>query len=353
LALPLRSLELYHFRNYPRFSLRFYSPFVLVLGENGVGKTNLLESIFFLSRLKGFRNERWVALKHRGTSEGYVKGEAPVGEMALVWDKEGLQRFFRGEKTRSSEWLGLFPVISHTPEDLLTMFQEGEARRRRLDALGTMVDPGYLAYLLRYHHALRQLKALLLYPRSQPEEVRVFSEILEETGKQLIERRKALLGALEEELRNFSRKGEISLRYLPSVPPFGEEILFTYKRGGFGREQGVRLSGPHRDDWELLWGGESWNSLSQGQKKHLLLQMTLAEGSVVRNSRGTPPLLLWDEVPQALDAKNLTSILSLLEALDLPAILTSIEPLPSLSRCGLWQIFTLRPPLGPNVPPSV
>jgi DNA replication and repair protein RecF len=271
----------------------------------------------------------------------------------LSWENAELIRIFQGERMRSPEWLPLFPVIALIPEDLVLLSENHEERRRRLDALGTFLDPEYLPALLRYHSALRQLKALLLYPLRQPEEIVVYSELMEKEGRIVLKKRDSLLKALEEKLRELagsSRGMKPSLRYIPSPPSSTDDLLRAYRRGEFREGKAVRLCGPHRDDWELSLKDESLHEMSQGQKKRLLLLMNLAEGSLLREARKGPPLLLWDELQEALDSRNLSFLLDLLKDLDLPVVTTSLDPFPSFARKGEWQVFTLRSPSSTPLP---
>lgn len=324
----LCELTLRNFRNYKEFSLKFYAPLTGIFGPNGSGKTSLLEAIFFLSRLKGFRGERFPRLLRWGSSEGEVRARTHRGELLLRWERGELKRLYQGEEQPARRWATLFPVLSFIPEDAFLFLAEPQRRRQHLNALCSYSNPAYLETLLLYEIRLRQLKALLHNPRSQEEEIRVYTALLREGGEQLSTFRERTLRALEGKLAPLIQelfKKRCELLYSPRALPPEEEILARFRKGE-GDEEATLLSGPHRDDFTLTLSGKPVRLLSQGERKAVGILLILAEALLIGEEQGEPPLLLLDEWGDELDPQRGAQLLALLLSLNLPCLFTSVTP---------------------------
>ena len=324
----LLRLSLTGFRNYESFSCDFAPGVNLILGQNAQGKTNLLEAVGYLSAGFAFRTRKEAEL---------IRFGADFAELsAQVWsyDREQSLRavLFAGRRPRQlflnevkkPSWEDLGGVL-HTvlfcPEDLLVL-KKGAAERRRLlnDAL-CQLRPRYAQALEEYGRLYRQKSAVLKDRYERPDLLRVlpeYNERMAQTGAIVVSLRARYLRALEQAAKEHHAaftggKEDISLSYhtVSTVEdPFApmselyerlREHQRTHERAEL--ESAQCLSGPHKDDFEVLLSGLSVKTYgSQGQTRTAAISLKLAERDLMARDTGELPVLLLDDVLSELDA---------------------------------------------------
>jgi len=190
-------------------------------------------------------------------------------------------------------------------EDLELVRGPGEGRRRYLDFLGAQIDPAYRRSWSRYRRALKAKNLLLKEGRPRDAEILSYEEIMVEHGTVMMETRARLieeLGPLAAEAqRTVSGRDEpLTLRYLPASGPDLRESMLQAKE----RETRMRQAvvGPHRDDLDLrLHGMPASDFASEGQQRTLALALKLAQGKLLEQRRGKPPVYLMDDIFGELD----------------------------------------------------
>lgn len=277
----LQSLQLYQFKNLGRVDWEPHPRANLILGSNAQGKTNLLEAIFFLGTTKTLRpGASPEDLIQHGEFEALVRGKVSHQEGQIVRDLEAQlkrgspKRFLLNFKKLSplSKIFGQLPVVLFTPDDLELVKTGPAARRLYLDLEISQASQPYLADLTRYQRALKQRNgALKLYHegRTGLESVHAFDDEMVKSGTAVLRfRREAvaelgpLVAAVQSRLAG--NREDLSLRYLSSVAPEGQPLpkddaeishqfqLRLRERAREEQARGSTLSGPHRDDLELL-----------------------------------------------------------------------------------------------------
>ncbi len=340
----LRALHVQDFRNLAAVELAPSPRATVLLGENGQGKTNLLEAIYVLTTLKPLRAVRLAELVRFGAAQGTVAGDfdgpgglrrvavqvAPGGRTAFLDGKpqERLDGYFEG-----------LAAVCFSPDDLLLVKAGPDGRRRFLDRAAFNRWPAVLGEAREYVRALRARNAAL---RGGSAEVEAsFREPLVRTGARLLVRRRDLVAELAPRLR--AAFAEISG---PSAPEAGlgyraaagasadgtEEAIAARLRGVLAerlerdRERGYTSAGPHADDLVLGLDGRAARLYgSQGQQRALVLALKIAEIENLRAALGRPPLLLLDDVSSELDPAKNRFLLAYLGSLPAQAFLTSTD----------------------------
>lgn len=339
----LSSLHLFHFRNLDRVEWEPHPRANLILGANAQGKTNLLEAIFFLGTTKTLRPGAGPDdLIQHDQQEAIVRGKVSHQDGQILRDLEAqlkrgqAKRFLLNFKKLSplSKIFGQLPVVLFTPDDLELVKTGPAARRLYLDLEISQASSAYLADLTRYQRALKQRNgALRLYQegRAGLDTVHAFDDELVRAGSAVIKFRRdavAELGPLVADVQaRLAGKPEVlGLRYLSSVAGEGQACPkeadaiaheFTLRLRERAREEQARagtLTGPHRDDLELLLDGRPARAFaSQGQQRSIALSLKLAEVQFLTRKLGEAPVLLLDDVLSELDLERQARLLSLLD----------------------------------------
>lgn len=316
----ISSLRLQDFRCFQTLDLEAPGPGVVLTGNNAQGKTSILEAICMLVRLHSPRTHRIGTLARLGTQGFGIAGD-PWGQgRKLVHSREGLHLEVDGEvRPSQSGYLvdgGL--VVWMGNEDLELVRGPGEGRRRYLDFLGAQVDPAYRRSWSRYRRALRAKNALLKDGRSRDAEIISYEEILIEHGEILMAIRSRLVAELAPlaaaaQLAVSGKDEPLSIRYLPAS---GASLRESMQQA---REREIRLRqsviGPHRDDLEIrLHGVPASEFASEGQQRTIALALKLAQGSVLEQRGGKPPVYLMDDIFGELDPGRRNALMQHLPA---------------------------------------
>lgn len=330
----LRSLQLTGYRNYEQLSAEFPAGPVLIIGENGEGKTNLVEAIGYLSTLESHRVSGYQALiqKHQVSSQLSAKVSHQGRDLmvGIELNKDSPNRFFLNgsQRKKSSEILGLIRTVTFAPEDLDLIRRDPSDRRAFMDSSLVQLKPRLAGVKSDYDRVLKQRNALLKSARSvkNPDlgTLDIWDDQLVALGTELTIERLNLVAQLEPLIKDFyaklsASKEEVRLRLVSAVgAEEGENFADiesdakAYSNDFYQRletlrdreiERGITLAGPHRDELVIEKGGLLAKShASQGEAWSLALGLKLALGSVSRkNSDLGDPILLLDDVFAVLD----------------------------------------------------
>ena len=330
----LRSLQLTGYRNYEQLSAEFPAGPVLIIGENGEGKTNLVEAIGYLSTLESHRVSGYQALiqKHQVSSQLSAKVSHQGRDLmvGIELNKDSPNRFFLNgsQRKKTSEILGLIRTVTFAPEDLDLIRRDPSDRRAFMDSSLVQLKPRIAGVKSDYDRVLKQRNALLKSARSvkNPDlgTLDIWDDQLVALGTELTIERLNLVAQLEPLIKDFyaklsASKEEVRLRLVSAVgAEEGENFADiesdakAYSNDFYQRletlrdreiERGITLAGPHRDELVIEKGGLlAKTHASQGEAWSLALGLKLALGSVSRkNSDLGDPILLLDDVFAVLD----------------------------------------------------
>jgi DNA replication and repair protein RecF len=342
--LRLAALSLRDFRNLAEVEIRPSPRATILVGDNGQGKTNLLEAIHFLATLKPIRPARTADLVRFGAGTAQVAGdfEGPGGvrRVAVRIEPGGRTAFLDGKpQERLDEYFEGLAAVCFSPDDLALVKGGPEGRRRFLDRAAFNRWPAVLEEARDYVRALRARNAAL---RSGAEEVEEsFRSPLVDAATRVLLRRRELVREIEPHVRASQARiagpgaPEAGLAYRPaagmSVEGTAGEIAqrlagVLAQRVRRDRERGYTSAGPHMDELVLTLGGRAARSFgSQGQQRALVLALKIAEIENLRAALGRPPLLLLDDVSSELDPAKNRFLLDYLAALPAQAFLTTTD----------------------------
>lgn len=318
-------LESTNFRNLDGDPVEFGPVLNVLVGENGQGKTNLLEAIYYFRFGRSFRAQADAELIRFGepfcraqVSAVFADGREEV--FAAGIERRGAQvgrsiKISGRTLPRRSDLAGRFPAVLFGPHDLRTVSGEPEHRRRFFDMVGTSTDPRYLRAAGDYRRTLDQRNAALK-ARASREEMAAWNERLAVPGAELTLRRHDLVATLEERMAReagaIQSPFSFSMRYESSlleagrpVTPAELEEIFKARLLALAPEEsrrGVTLAGPHRDDVELLLAGNDLRKYgSQGQRRLFAVLLKLAELAHLDAELRESCVLLLDDVFSEFD----------------------------------------------------
>ena len=317
----LRRIIVSNFKNISQAELEFSPKFNSILGNNGEGKTNLLDAVYYLSVTKSFFNvpDRFVI--RRGEERMALNGTFVLGEeeqIALSVDSNGQKLLKRNMKpySRISDYIGLVPTVMVSPFDSELVNDSGDMRRRFMNVIMFQTDRSYLTSLQAYNRILLQRNSLLRSQNPSDELLLTLSEQLSVLADGIFNARKALCEQFDKPLAEFysdisGGKEKVSLEYKSQL--FKASMLDLMKES-LERDKMMQYTttGIQRDDMEFLMDGYSIRRFgSQGQQKSFLIALKLAEFSLMRDHYGFAPILLLDDIFDRLDAGRVEKLIKL------------------------------------------
>lgn len=312
-------LTLNDFRSYATASLDPGPGFVILFGENGAGKTNLLEAVSMLAPGRGLRGAALSEMARQGGSGGWAVaarlGGTEIGTGTLGASPERRQVRMNGAPAAVnslSEWLSLLWV---TPAmDRLFTASTGE-RRRFLDRLVLALEPAHAHHASRYEAAMRARNKLLSGERWDEGWLGSLEAAMAEHGDRVAESRARAVAALEERLDN-TPDDEFANAAIGLDGWSGNDLQSLLKANRRRDSAAGRTTeGPHRQDLAVRHRSKEMpaSKSSTGEQKALLLGLVLAHAELVADRRGEQPILLLDEVAAHLDARRRSALFSRLQ----------------------------------------
>lgn len=318
-------LNLSNFRNYKNIQLN-PNNINIIIGKNASGKTNILESIHFLTEGKSFRTNSDEELikfnENQSIISSKIENFSYEDELKVIINKNGKNNFFiNSEEFQLKNYRRDFSSVIFSPSDL-NMIKFGPSDRRKyLDILISKVDPMYLYNLNRYKKILNDrnklLKKNVIY-----ELLEVYNFQLANYGVKILRMRLNILRKFEKYVqnhyKNLSGGDDLKITYLSTVPLDKEELemesSFEKHLKKFNeRDLEVRFTtvGPHRDDLDFKINGNSAKSFgSQGEIRTVVLALKLSEIDILNEIKKTTPILLLDDVFSELDENRISYLMN-------------------------------------------
>ena len=320
----LRRLSLVNFKNIRETELEFCAKLNCLVGDNGTGKTNLIDAVHYLSMCKSAFNLTDGQSVCHDADFFLLDGRYTVGEnreeITCGFKKGGAKVLKRNGKEyeKLSEHIGLLPVVLVSPSDTSLIHESGEDRRKFLNALLSQLDKTYLLNLIRYNRLLAERNKLLKQPYSGN-----FTEILEvldmrlaDTGTRIHDRRRELVETLAPVVGKYyavlsgdREQVDISYKSELNETPLEELLRAACEKDRLLQHTTV---GPHRDDIRMKIGGWPLRKYgSQGQQKSFLVALKLAQFEVIESHCGCKPILLLDDIFDKLDMERVERLIRL------------------------------------------
>lgn len=335
-------LSLIDFRSYPSLELPLNPGQNIFIGENGEGKTNIIEALMYLALLSSHRISSDQPLVRLGSERAYVRAKVASEERTTLIELEiNANKANRAKvnqnPTRSQrELLGIVKTICFSPEDLDLVRGDPSERRSFLDQLLIQRSPRLAGVIADFERALKQRNSLLK-SRAPQSSLDPWNEHLANFGGELIAGRLLLIGDLEPvfqtSYKNLSEKKIAKLGYKSSIanPTKSKEenrdsILKTISEVSHQeRERGVSLVGPHRDDLLLNLGDHPVKGYaSHGESWSIALALRLASYQLFIDD-GDKPILILDDVFSELDENRRERLLAISKAAEQTFITVAVE----------------------------
>lgn len=321
----LTKLSVINYRNIAEATIELSPKINCFIGRNGVGKTNILDAVYYLSFCRSSLNSIDSQNIRHGEDffmiEGNYADEGGEPENIYCGMKRGAKKRFKRngkEYKRLSEHIGLVPVVLVSPRDTMIIDGQSEERRRLMDMVIAQYDHTYVESLSRYSKALQQ-RNTLLKEEQEPDValMEVLEEQMAEEGELLFSRRSSFI----------ERLVPVFCHYYQLISDGREAVNIEYKshcqhgklldiiRGGRDKDRivGFSLHGVHRDELEFSIGGNAVKrEASQGQNKTFAIALKLAQFDFLKEtSSRTTPILLLDDIFDKLDAERVEKIVGI------------------------------------------
>ncbi|MBC7229862.1 MAG: DNA replication and repair protein RecF [Actinobacteria bacterium] len=306
----IEGIEIAGFRNYELAEFVFREGINAIIGNNGRGKTNLLEALYFSLQGKPMRGSDVKEMVKRGADSARLR----IRARGAVYMEKGLEIKGGGEKRESGSLEG-YGAVSFQPDDLWMIKGGPEARRRQLDEALSEIKKGYRVTLREYHRVLRQRNEAIRAAKKglgDRELLRSWSPLLLRWGTAVVRERAEGLGELGAEMARMADSwgmGEIKLRYYSNMwegidePEKLTKKVERLENTEIGR--GMTLIGPHRDEIVFELGGRNARrECSQGEQKLIALMWKIALARTIKNRSGREIILLVDDALSELDREN-------------------------------------------------
>ena len=327
----LEKLSLINYKNITEATLELSPKINCFIGQNGVGKTNVLDAIYYLSFCHSANNPIDSQVIRHGEEffmiEGEYSGQWTVDSydyLKLIVScgmKRGQKKHFKRNKKeykRLSEHIGLIPIVVVSPSDTLLIEGGSEERRRLMDMVISQYDSTYIEALNRYNKALQQ-RNTMLKAEEEPDidVISIWEEQMASAGEHIYKCRDAFVKEMVPIFQRYyetisGNQEKVALNYISHCQR--GPLLEVIQRDRFkDRAVGYSLHGVHRDDLEFMLGDHLMKREgSQGQNKTFVISLKLAQFDFLKRTNSkTTPLLLLDDIFDKLDARRVEQIVNL------------------------------------------
>ena len=319
----LESLSILNYKNITEANLLFSPKINCFIGDNGMGKTNVLDAIYYLSFCKSHSNPIDSQNIMHETDFFMLQGKYSIHnsdeEIYCGMKRKQKKQFKRNKKEyeRLSDHIGLLPLVLVSPDDAVLISEGSDERRKFIDGVISQYDHIYLENLLNYNNALQQRNALLKQEQKIDDTLfEIWEEKMVYHGTSIYEKRKSFITEFV----------PIFQEYYSKISGGNETITLTYQSQHDVKDIGFSLSatrerdkilgfstqGVHKDELEMLLNNYPIKRIgSQGQNKTCLISLKLAQFNFLKRIHNLSPLLLLDDIFDKLDSKRVKEIVQL------------------------------------------
>lgn len=322
----LKSLSLINYKNLDNRSFDFNEKINCIVGNNGIGKTNILDAIYHLSFGKSYFNP--VATQNIKHGEDffvihgdYIKNDLP--EKVVISLKKGQKKIIkRNGKAydKFSDHIGFLPLVMISPADRDLIIVGSDTRRKFIDSVISQSDRAYLLNIIKYNKVLAQRNALLKYfalnHTYNADTIAVYNDQLTEYGTKIFHKRNAFLKTFipifKAHYHNISNGNDtVNLVYKSDLSENDLKILLEQQ---INKDRALQYTsvGIHKDDLAFDIEGYPIKKFgSQGQQKSFLIALKLAQFDFIKTQSQVKPILLLDDIFDKLDEERVAQIIKL------------------------------------------
>lgn len=336
----VRTIAIRNFRNHHTAEFQFGDGINVIWGDNGSGKTSVLEALYLLAYGRSFRTARLQELLRTGAESMLVEGDFRIADrqykIKASQVEDGRKKYFINEQAvvGARQLIGLNPVVVLSPEEQSITKGPPARRRAYFDRVFSVVAPAYMSALAGFTRALRQRNAALdqvQHNRAPVTAVQAWDEALVEQGATIWRERQSLLSdfrvCLATAVKELAdRDLQLAIIHTPQPPPDKQEYLDNIQTAITNDcRRGYTTIGPHRDQYEIEFNNADLRKFgSQGEHKISLVLIKMAEALFIRQYSGKTPTVLLDDLFAKLDFHRSDLVLSALGE-DIQTIITSTD----------------------------
>lgn len=321
----IKHLSALNFKNYTEFSVNFSEGVNAFSGDNGAGKTNLLDALHYLALCKSFFNPIDSQQIKHGTDffmlQGVFQKDTDEDVISCSLKRNQKKQFKRNKKeyTRLADHIGLYPLVMISPNDSIIITEGSEERRRFMDNVISQTDSSYLDLLIAYNKILQNRNGLLKQARQghlDSDLLSIYNDQLVGPGNKIYNYRKAFMQSFDELFNAhyaFITDGaeRVTLTYDSQLNDVDFKDLLD-ESADRDRQLERTTTGIHKDDLIFTVHGMSLKKFgSQGQQKSFLIALKLAQYSYLVQRKGYKPLLLLDDIFDKLDDKRIKRLMEM------------------------------------------
>ncbi|MBR3270024.1 DNA replication and repair protein RecF [Candidatus Saccharibacteria bacterium] len=327
----IKTIKLTNFRNHKSYSLNCKPTTTLILGENGCGKTSVLEAIYILTQGKSFRATDPDIIK-RDTEYYLIELEYDTGEKVLAsYDKKSKTFKVEDKKTRRLSPKYKYPIILFLPSDLNLITGAPSRHRDYFDRFFSILSPEYNSALNKYNKALVQRNKLLKDEFISQASIFPWNVLLAKNGVILNSLRqkfiKEINQTLTETYRSIAENGDnVEIKYITDINNFTENEYLNFLEKNYEKDRilGHTSFGVHRDDFEFIFNQtKADGSASRGETRSIILALKFIEAKIIAEELGKKPIILLDDVFSELDNKRRKCLINNFK--NHQVIITSVE----------------------------
>lgn len=322
----IKNLKIFNFKNHSEKSFDFSPEINCFVGNNGAGKTNILDALHYLSMAKSFLgNLDAQNILHDSdffAIEAEIQGDEKNDIIKVQLPKEGKKIIKKNDKTyeRIADHIGFLPSVMISPYDANLISDGSESRRKFLDAMISQTDSDYLFALIQYQKTLQQRNALLKYFAKNRtfdlNSLEIYNDPLTKFGTQIFEKRQRFVASILPTIQHFYEiisKGneKVTVIYESNLNEQNfEEILSENLEKD--RVLTYTSRGIHKDDLRFEMNGNLIKKFgSQGQQKSFLIALKLAQIKRIKDITNKNPILLLDDIFDKLDDNRVSQLIEL------------------------------------------
>lgn len=337
-SLILKSIILTNYRNYPACTIQGFKKINLFLGQNGAGKTNLLDSIYYAALGKSYFSSKDSNVIKFGESFFRLEARLEKGEEqykiehAIIPGNKKESKINGKAITKRSELLGHFPAIAIAPKEVYTLLSTSQERRKACDRVIAQFDKQYIAALVLYNNLLKRRNQLLKDASSMSnlniDLIKVLDQQMDAPAETIYKKRRAFADSIRDEFLNSYKiisnaQEEADLIYMSTMEQGKlSEQLFACIESDFYKKR--TTIGIHKDDYIFRINDKQINTFaSQGQLKSFIIAFKLSLFRILSNNSSHLPFLILDDIFDKIDSLRTAALLNLLSSGDYGQIFIS------------------------------
>lgn len=314
----IKQIKLNNYRNYTNATIPLHPNLNIITGPNGVGKTNILESIIVVSNTKSFRTNKDDELIKFNEEYSKIEAQTDKNTLKIVLNQTGKSLFINNEQIKkASDFIGKLNAILFKPADLELFSTSPKERRRLLDIEISKVDKNYLSTLLTYNKLLKDKNKLLKENNIDTDYLDLIEEKMVPCIIEILKKREEFfeeinknISKIYSNISNTESNIEIIYNKCSSQEDVIQELFNSRERDLFYK---YSTFGPHHDDYYFNLNNYELNSIaSQGQKRMVFIALKLALIKYIKNKINELPIILLDDVLSELDDENKKRLLNIL-----------------------------------------